>query len=33
MDPGERIKLKQSKELIVNMQKLFAKMLLSNIKY
>lgn len=33
MDPTEKIKLKQSQELILNMQKLFSEMLLSNVKY
>ena len=29
----EKIKLTKSKELVINLQKLFASMLLSNVKY
>ena len=33
LDNVEKAKLKMSKELVVNIQKLFAQMLLSNVKY
>lgn len=33
LDEIEKIKMKKSKELVLNLQKLFAGMLLSNVKY
>jgi hypothetical protein len=33
MDVIEKIKMKKSQELVINLQKMFAAMLLSNVKY